>query len=197
MTSMGFTQLKTDYCCFIQQNNNSFAIMIVWVDDILSFSNTDTENDRIEKELKSKFEVNTIGSPSMILGIKLTLQKPNQITLSQGHFINTLLSKFGLEKVNPVTTPLDLNVNLDNDETEENSKRSKRSSLPLLRYTNRFPDVPSTWDPTGHSLCCKQAGSIYATTKTKALDSCQTSISLPKGNSTFYTYLWRSRRITK
>ena len=32
--------------------------MIVWVDDILSFSNTDTENDRIEKELKSKFEVN-------------------------------------------------------------------------------------------------------------------------------------------
>jgi Reverse transcriptase (RNA-dependent DNA polymerase) len=121
MTSMGFTQLKTDYCCFIQQNNNSFAIMIVWVDDILSFSNIDTENDRIEKELKSKFEVNTIGSPSMILGIKL-LQKPNQITLSQGHFINTLLNKFGLEKVNPVTTPLDPNVNLDNDEMEENSK---------------------------------------------------------------------------
>ena len=79
----------------------------------------------------------------------------------------------------------------------ENSKRSKRSSLPLLRYTNRFPDVPSIWDLTGHSLCCKQASSIYATTETKALDSCQMSISLPKGNSTFYTYLWRSQRITK
>ena len=57
----------------------------------------------------------------MILGIKL-LQKLNQITLSQGHFINTLLNKFGLKKVNPITTPLDPNVNLDNDKTEENSK---------------------------------------------------------------------------
>ena len=91
------------------------------MDNILSFSNTDTKNDQIEKELKSKFEVNMIGSPSMILGIKL-LQKPNQITLSQGHFINTLLNKFRLEKVNPVTTPLDPNVNLDNDEMEENLK---------------------------------------------------------------------------
>ena len=57
----------------------------------------------------------------MILGIKL-LQKLNQLTLSQGHFINTLLNKFGLEKVNPVTTPLDPNINLDNDEMQENSK---------------------------------------------------------------------------
>ena len=72
-------------------------------------------------------EVLTIGSPSMILGIKL-LQKPNQITLSQGHFINTLLNKFGLKKVNPVTTPLDPNVNLDNDETEENSKNQNNQA---------------------------------------------------------------------
>jgi hypothetical protein len=39
MTSLGFSQLKTDYCCFIQQKNNSFTIMIVWVDNILLFLN--------------------------------------------------------------------------------------------------------------------------------------------------------------
>jgi hypothetical protein len=50
--------------------------MIVWVDDILSFSNLDAGNDQIEADLKSKFEVNTIGNPSMILGIKL-IQKKN------------------------------------------------------------------------------------------------------------------------
>jgi Reverse transcriptase (RNA-dependent DNA polymerase) len=43
--SLGFTQLKTNYCCFIQQENNSFTIMIVWVDDILSFSSLDARND--------------------------------------------------------------------------------------------------------------------------------------------------------
>jgi len=56
----------------------------------------------------------------MILGIKL-LQKNNQISLSQTHFIDSLLNKFGLENANPVMTPLDPNVNLDNDETENNS----------------------------------------------------------------------------
>ena len=54
----------------------------------------------------------------MILGIKL-LQTPNQITLSQAHFIDSLLKKFGLEDANPVTTPLDPNTNLDNNETED------------------------------------------------------------------------------
>ena len=92
--------------------------MIVWVDDILSFSNLDAGNDRIEADLKSEFEVNTIGNPSMILGIKL-LQKKNQITLSQTHFIDSLLGKFGLKNANPVSTPLDPNVNLDKDEAME------------------------------------------------------------------------------
>ena len=120
MKLLGFSQLKTDYCCFIRQENKSFTIMIIWVDDILSFSNSDAGNDQIETDLKSKFEVNSIGNPSIILGIKL-LQKKDQITLSQTHFIDSLLNKFGLENVNPVTTPLDPNVNLDDDETKEDS----------------------------------------------------------------------------
>ena len=64
----------------------------------------------------------------MILGIKL-IQKPNQITLSQTHFINLLLKKFGLEEANPVTTFLDPNVNLDNDETEDESNNQSEEVL--------------------------------------------------------------------
>jgi Reverse transcriptase (RNA-dependent DNA polymerase) len=120
MKSLEFTQLKTDYCCFIQQENNSFTIMIVWVDDILSFSSSDAGNDQIEADLRSKFEVSTIRNPSMILGIKL-IQKENQISLLQTHFVNSLLNKFELKNANPVTTPLDPNVNLGDNETEENS----------------------------------------------------------------------------
>ena len=91
MTSLGFSQLKTDYCCFIQWENNLFTIIIIWVDDILSFSSSDAGNNWIEADLKSKFEVNTIGNPSMILGIKLN-QKENQISLSQTHYIDSLLN---------------------------------------------------------------------------------------------------------
>ena len=101
--------------------------MIVWVDVILSFLNTDARNDRIKADLKSKFEVNMIRNPSMILGIKL-LQKLNLITLSQTHFIDSLLKKFGLEDANPVTTPLDQNINLDDNETEDESNNQSEEA---------------------------------------------------------------------
>ena len=39
----------------------------------------------------------------------------------QTHYINSLLNKFGHKNVNPVTTPLNPNVNLDDNETEEDS----------------------------------------------------------------------------
>ena len=72
ISEFGFTQLKTDYCCFIRREENNFTILIVWVDDILSFSLTEAGNDQIKKELKGKFEVKSIGNPTLILGMKFT-----------------------------------------------------------------------------------------------------------------------------
>ena len=119
MLTLGFTQLKTDYCCFIRRNKEEFTILIVWVDDILAISLNDAGNDQIEQELKKKFEVNSIGKPTLLLGMKLE-QKDHLITISQTHYINSLLQKFGLENLNPVSTPLDPNVNLDGNKDSKN-----------------------------------------------------------------------------
>jgi len=55
----------------------------------------------------------------MLLGIKL-YQEDHLIILSQTHFIDTLLKKFGLDNANPVSTPMDSNVKLNElEETEE------------------------------------------------------------------------------
>ena len=95
--------------------------MIIWVDNILSFSTTDAGNNQIKADLKSKFEVNTIGNPSMILEIKL-IQEPNKFMLLKMHYIKLLLKKIELEEANPVTTPLDPNINLDDPEGKEESE---------------------------------------------------------------------------
>ena len=73
MIELGFLQLKPDYCCFIRHKNEDFTILFVWVDDILSFLLTNSRNDRIEQELKTKFEVNSIGNFNIVLEIKFTL----------------------------------------------------------------------------------------------------------------------------
>jgi len=119
LLDIGFIQLKTDYCCYIRCQDDDFTILLVWVDDFLSLSTTDSQNDLIEHDLQAHFEVKSLGQPSMLLGIKLH-QEDHLITLSQTHFIDTLLKKFGLENANPVSTPMDSNVKLDElEETDE------------------------------------------------------------------------------
>ena len=49
--------IKTDYCCFIWREEESFSVMMVWVNGILSFSTTDARNNWIEADLRSRFEV--------------------------------------------------------------------------------------------------------------------------------------------
>jgi hypothetical protein len=41
-------------------------------------------------------------------------QEHHLITLFQTHYIDTLLEIFGLADANPISTPMDINIKLDN-----------------------------------------------------------------------------------
>ncbi|KAG2017226.1 hypothetical protein CC2G_015300 [Coprinopsis cinerea AmutBmut pab1-1] len=107
-----FKQLKSDYCCYIRYQDDDLTILLVWVDDIIAASTTDALNDQIESELAQHFEIKSLGQPSLILGLQIQ-QDDHYISLSQSHYIDTLLKRFGLENANPVSTPIDPNVKLD------------------------------------------------------------------------------------
>ena len=115
LTELGFKQLKSDYCCYIRKDEEGISILLVWVDDFLSISTKDSLNDRIEAELQKYFEVKSLGQPSIIIGVKIR-QGNNLIEMSQTHYIETLLKKYGLQDANPVSTPMDLNIKLDDPE---------------------------------------------------------------------------------
>ena len=131
LTKLGFRQLKSDYCCYIREEEEDSTILLVWVDDFLSISNRDSLNDRIEAELQKHFEVKSLGQPSLIIGVKIH-QENNLIEISQTHYIETLLKKYGLQDANPVSTPMDPNIKLDNpEEVPEGS-----TSMANFGYTN-------------------------------------------------------------
>jgi len=66
-----------------------------------------------------KFEINIIREPSILLGMKIDRDEEKKtISLSQTHYIDSLLKRFGLTNANMVSTPMDLNVNLDEEEDE-------------------------------------------------------------------------------
>jgi len=104
MEELGYEKLKSDYCCFVWHKGEDFSILLVWVDDLINFSN---DTDHIEWELKTKFEINVIGEPLILLGMKIDCDKEKKtISLSQTHYINTLLERFGLANANTVLTPI-------------------------------------------------------------------------------------------
>ena len=133
LINLGFRQLKSDYCCYIRQDGDNITILLVWVDDFLSISNKDTLNDQIEAELRNHFEVKSLGKPSIIIGVKIR-QENNLIEISQTHYIETLLKKYGLQDANPVSTPMDPNVKLD--DPEETSDESGSASMATFGYAN-------------------------------------------------------------
>jgi hypothetical protein len=101
---------------------------LVWVDDLVVFTDSPAESNKVEKELTSKFDIKVIGELSMLLGMKISRNmSTGSITLLQTHYIDAMLKKFGLTDANPVTTPLDPHVRLD-DEKYNNETRSDKQS---------------------------------------------------------------------
>ena len=82
------------------------------MDDFLSILYQDKLNDQIETKLNKHFKVKSLGQLSIIIGVKVH-QEDHLIKISQTHYIDTILKKYGLQDVNLVSTPMDPNIKLD------------------------------------------------------------------------------------
>ena len=71
-----------------------------------------------------RFKITDLGRAKLFLGIEIH-QAANYIALGQKYFINTVLKRFGMEKCNPVSTPMDNNVDLNNTECDDTPFDSK------------------------------------------------------------------------
>ena len=62
-------------------------------------------------DVAKEWEVTDLGEPQKIIGIEIT-RTPESITISSSKYIESILSKEGHEHCNPVSTPLDPNMQL-------------------------------------------------------------------------------------
>ena len=82
------------------------------MDDFLLISDQDELDNQIKTKLNKHFKLKSLGQPSIIIGVKVH-QENHLIEISQTHYIDTLLKKYGLHDANPVSTPTNLNIKLD------------------------------------------------------------------------------------
>jgi len=125
----GYACLCSDPCVYIWRIGEEFAIITVWVDDLLLFATMIKLMNKMKLDIRAKWEVMDLGEPSKIVGIEIMMSK-DSITISQRQYIESILKKEGLERSNPVAMPLDPNAPLEpNPEGNEGNRSNSFARL--------------------------------------------------------------------
>ncbi|GJR41378.1 retrovirus-related pol polyprotein from transposon TNT 1-94 [Tanacetum coccineum] len=125
LLSNGFQINECDKCVYVKQYKNAFVIICLYVDDMLIMgTNMDVIN-QTKKMLHSSFDMKDMGEADVILGIRIQ-KNSNGYILTQSHYIEKTLKKFGHYDDRPVVTPFDPKVQL---------KKNKGQSVSQLHYT--------------------------------------------------------------
>ena len=133
ISKQGFKRLNSDYSIYIRHNSknsgnlenakSALAIIALYVDDLLLLTETPVLMLELKAELNKSFEMTDCGEIHHFLGLKINRDRNRKIiAINQEHFADQILSRFGMTDCNPVSTPLDASVHLQQaDEESENA----------------------------------------------------------------------------
>jgi hypothetical protein len=125
LLSAGFVINEADRCVYYRHGGGDGVILCLYVDDILIFgTNMDVINE-IKSFLSKSFDMKDLGEADVILNIKL-IKHESGITLTQSHYVEKILSRFGFVDGKSSPTPYDPSVTL---------RKNKKEPLEQLRYS--------------------------------------------------------------
>jgi hypothetical protein len=102
------------------------VIFCLYVDDILIFGTGLKFIKEVKDFLSQKFEMKDLGEADVILNIKLIKGENGGVTLSQTHYVEKMLSRFGYNNSKPAPTPYDASLVL---------RKNLRIMVDQLRYS--------------------------------------------------------------
>ena len=116
LEQIGLTPIVADPCTYCGVIGNSRVYLAVYVDDMLIVSENQEAANKIKRELMKCFEVKDLGEARYCLGIEINKQS-GKITLIQKKYKKDLLERYGTEKCNTVSTPMDKDVVFEKTDT--------------------------------------------------------------------------------
>ena len=87
------------------------VIIALYVDDMLIFGTSLNVVHSTKRFLTSQFNTKDMGEAKVILGVKIT-RISDSIMLSQEHYVEKILKRFGHFDTKPLSTPCDANTHL-------------------------------------------------------------------------------------
>ena len=113
MTGFSYQRVAVDHCMYTRTMDKGTSIVAIHVDDMLASASSEQEMDALKKDLQSLFEIKDLGDVHWLLGVAITRdQQSHTVTLSQAVYVDTIVSRFKMEKAYLVSTPLEPGVRL-------------------------------------------------------------------------------------
>src|SRR6266540_394836 len=125
LTSASFVINEADRCVYYHHGVGEDVILCLYVDDILIFGTSINVINEVKSLLSKCFDMKDLGEADVILNIKLNKDESG-ITLSQAHYVEKILSRFGFMDSKSSPTPYDPSVTL---------RKNKKESRDQLRYS--------------------------------------------------------------
>jgi hypothetical protein len=140
LTGVGFAVNEADRCVYYRHGRGQSVILCLYVDDILIFgTNIDIINE-VKSFLSKSFDIKDLGEADVILNIKL-IKEDSGIILSQSHYVEKVLSRFGFMDNKPTPTPYDPSVTL---------RKNKKIARDQLRYSQIIGSLMYLASTTSH-----------------------------------------------
>ncbi|GJW32586.1 retrovirus-related pol polyprotein from transposon TNT 1-94 [Tanacetum coccineum] len=109
-----FFKGAVDPTLFTRKSGKHILLVQIYVDDII-FASTDHNACNIfSKEMSSKFQMSMMGQMSFFLGLQVS-QSPRGIFINQAKNALETLKKYGMDRSDPVDTPMVDRLKLDED----------------------------------------------------------------------------------
>ncbi|XP_021750668.1 uncharacterized protein LOC110716357 [Chenopodium quinoa] len=106
VASIGFVHSKSDNSLFIYHHGNATTYILLYVDDIVLTSSSESLRQQIISRLSSEFAMTDLGELSYFLGITVSRTKTG-LFLSQKKYAQEIIEKAGMSNCKSSATPVD------------------------------------------------------------------------------------------
>ncbi|KAF7112693.1 hypothetical protein RHSIM_RhsimUnG0203300 [Rhododendron simsii] len=138
----GFEKCPYEHSLYMKQDvDGSILYVCLYVDDLIFTGNNPAMFDSFKQSMIQEFEMTYIRLMAHFLRIEV-MQRDDGIFISQAGYAKNVFKRFGMEKSNPVTTPIESGVEVKKSEVGDVDPTYFKSLVGSLRYlTCTRPDI--------------------------------------------------------
>lgn len=144
LLKLGFRQSRSDVCLYMKQlRSGEWMYILIYVDDMIVVCKENQDIERLEQELRKRFEISSLGIVNLFLGIKVRRDESGFYYLSQQAFIREIAERFGLQEAKTSKYPLDQGYLKQEESVPLPNNSMYHSLVGALLYlaSNSRPDI--------------------------------------------------------